>query len=186
MTFATANADDLKRPMCFDQSSDQSFVCADVEDLKDLQYPTVETDEKGKQHKLSWSHIPIDTNLQSEKIAVMDGKEVWRFVVWTKDGDRDGDGLVCLWFGIQDVTKDGYKGFRPFFVMAGNDQIRWWESWFDCSRGQSPELLVSFTLKGTGVFSADYTISLEGDGPRVLEKSMSGRGHDEPMITKFK
>lgn len=185
-TCVTANADDVKKPVCFDQSSDQSFPCADVDGLKDDQYPTVETDEKGRPLKLSWSHIPINTNLRSDKIAVIEGKEVRRFVVRNKDGDRDGDGLVCLWFGIQDVTKHGYMGFRPFFVMAGDDQIRWWESWLECSKGRSSELHVSFTVKGTGVISADYTIGLEDDGPRVLEKSVNGRGYDEPVITKFK
>src|SRR5262245_52123464 len=87
-------------------------------------YPSIKLDDGGKPISLNW--IPRGSlEASSEKIAEIGDKEIYRFMFWEKGGHKDGDGIVCVWFGIQAVAPSGGMAYRPFLVFHGDDQVRW-------------------------------------------------------------
>lgn len=87
--------------------SDVVFLTRDViasDQHQTDRYPEVQYDDAGQPVGLKWLAKGSSTVFKTELMARVGGKEIRRFVFWNEGGNPDGDGLVCVWLGMQDVA----------------------------------------------------------------------------------
>lgn len=174
---------------CITAESDITFQVTDVissdVDLA-IRHPVVERDEGGRPVRLKWVLKEGNTRSTSEKIAEVNGKEVRRFVFWKADGNRNGDGVVCVWFGLQMPAPSGGLGFRPFLAFEGDDQVRWWESFCGHNASDGFTVTLEHTVKGTGVYWRRSIVQFKDGRSTPLRFESGGRGKDEPEIGRYR
>ena len=174
---------------CVTTFSDKVFMVKEVVEAgpdEAKRYPIVKLAETGKPTGLDWVAKEAGVLSESEKIAEIRGKEIRCYVFWKEDGNKYGDGLVCVWFGIQAKAPSGRMGFRPFLVFEGDDQIRWWDlgSSHDEKDGLTVEL--GFTVKGTGVITSHSLVGFKKGDPFPLRIETTGRGQEEPDVRTYR
>lgn len=174
---------------CITAESEITFQIKDVvpsdADLA-VRRPVVEYDEGRRPVRLKWVPKKHDTLSTSEKIAEVNGKEVRRFVFSKAGGNRNGDGVVCVWFGLQMPAPNGGLGFRPFLVFEGDDQLRWWESFCGHTASDGFTVELEYTVKGTGVHWRRSIVQFKDDSPSPLRFESGGRGKVEPEIGRYR
>jgi hypothetical protein len=173
---------------CVTIGSDVVFLTRDViasDQHQTDRYPEVQYDDAGQPVGLKWLAKGSSTVFKTELMARVGGKEIRRFVFWNEGGNPDGDGLVCVWLGMQDVAPGGGMGFRPFLVFNGDDQVRWWESYCSNDEKDGFTVVIKMTVKGTGVFWEHCTIQVKEDGPVPLRLESGGRGKEEPEVKRY-
>ncbi|WP_395739649.1 hypothetical protein [Prosthecobacter sp.] len=174
---------------CVTTDSDIAFVVKDaVKADANLarRYPVVKTSENGKPLSLEWVAMELGTLSESEKIAEIGGKEISRFVVWKDGKNKNGDGIVCVWFGIQDAAPSGYMGYRPFLIFPGDNDIRWWESYCSYNEKDGFTVRLMSTVKGTGVYWQESSVGFKKGEPSPLRIRSGGRGIEEPHVRKYR
>jgi hypothetical protein len=183
-----AQAADQIATKCVDTDSEIVIKTTDVigsgESLLST-YPVTALDRQSKPVGLSWQPRG-DLEASSEKVAVMNGKEIYRFHFWRRGGAKDGDGVVCVWFGIQAPAPSGYMGFRPFLVFSGDDQVRWWESYCSYDEEDGFTVTIDRTLKGTGVFWSRAIVAIRKGEPEPLRIESGGRGQEESKAKAYR
>ena len=173
---------------CVTMGSDVVFLTRDViasDQHQTDRYPEVQYDDAGQPVGLKWLAKGSSTVFKTELMARVGGKEIRRFVFWNEGGNPDGDGLVCVWLGMQDVAPGGGMGFRPFLVFNGDDQVGSWESFCAYDKQDGFTVNLEMTLKGNGVFHEHATIQVKEDGPAPLRLKSGGRGKEEPEVKRY-
>ena len=173
---------------CITTDSDIALVVKDVVEFnKDVtrRYPVIKTSENGRPLSLEWVATEADTLSESEKIAEIGG-EIRRFVFWKEGGNKHGDGIVCVWFGIQTAEPSGGRGYRPFLVLAGDDQTSSWESYCSHDEEDGFTVIVEHGLKGTGVFWGRSLVAFKKGEPDPLRMESGGRPNEEPVVRKYR
>ena len=168
--------------------SDVVFLTRDViaSDLHQTdRYPEVRYDDAGQPVGLKWLAKNGSTVFKTELMARVGGKEIRRFVFWKEGGNADGDGLVCVWLGMQDVAPGGGMGFRPFLVFNGDDQVGWWESFCAYDEQDGFTVVMEMTVKGNGVMWEHSTIQVKEGGPVPLWLERGGRGKEAPEVKRY-
>jgi hypothetical protein len=173
---------------CVTMGSDVVFLTGDViaaDHRQTDRYPEVQYNDAGQPVGLKWLAKNSSTVSKTEMVARVGGKEIRRFVFWNEGGNADGDGLVCVWLGIQDVAPGGGMGFRPFLVFDGDHQVRWWESFCAYDEQDGFTVVLEMTVKGTGVMWEHSTIQVKEDGPVPLRLESGGRGQEESKVKRY-
>jgi hypothetical protein len=173
---------------CITMGSDIVFLTSDViaaDHRQTERYPEVQYNDAGQPVGLKWLAKNSSTVSKTEMLARVGGKEIRRFVFWNEGGNPDGDGLVCVWLGIQDVASGGGMGFRPFLVFNGDDQVRWWESFCAYDERDGFTVVLEMTVKGTGVMWEHSTIQVKEDGPVPLRLESGRSSQEESKVKRY-
>lgn len=151
-------------------------------------YPQVEysDDDSRRPIELKWVFKDANTDATSEKVAKVFGKEIRRFVFWQKGGQKDGDGILCTWLGFETPTSSGGRGFRPFLVFEGDDQVHEWESFASYDEEDKFTVKLVIHLKGNGVYWQTSTIQIQYQGPAPLRQESGGRHTDVPDVIPYR
>lgn len=177
--------------MCVTLNSDIIFRATEVipsdRHLMD-RYPQVQysDDDSRRPVGLTWMPKDAETEVASEKIAEVFGKDVWRFVFWQKNGNKNGDGILCVWLGIQATAPSGGLGYRPFLVFNGDDQISDWESYSTYDEKDKFTVKLRMQLKGNGVYWETSTVQLQDHGPMPLRRESGGRRKEVPDVNPYR
>ena len=168
--------------------SDVVFLTSDViaaDHSQTDRYPEVQYNDAGQPVGLKGLAKNSRTVSKTEMVARVDGKEIRRFVFWNEGGNPDGDGLVCVWLGIQDVVPGGGMGFRPFLVFNGDEQVRWCDSFCAYDKQDGFTVVLEMAVKGNGMMWEHSTIQVKEDGPVPLRLECGGRGQEEPKVKRY-
>lgn len=151
-------------------------------------YPEVlySQDDSRQPVGLTWKLKDAGTESASEKIAEVHGREIRRFVFWQKDGNKHGDGILCVWLGIAVPAPSGGSGFRPFLVFPGDDTLSHWDCYAAYDDEDKFTVKLEIGLEGTGVFWTTATVQIQKQGPLPLRLESGGRGKELPDVLPYR
>lgn len=157
-------------------------VSSDSHSLDHYPHVKYSDDDSRRPIGLRWVLKGAEVEAESERIAEIGGREVRRFVFWQKGGHKTGDGLLCLWLGIEAPARTGGLGFRPFLVLDGDDQVSSWECFTSYDEDDKFTARLHMGLKGNGVFWETAIVQIQEHGAVPLRLERGGRGQEAPRL----